>query len=124
MGLWDVFQEVEIQQLRGDRELRDTTDAGREITLQDRAYRAEERFERLLLVVDAAWELLSERAGLTERDLATRIIEIDGRDGARDGRRTTLPRRCSQCDAAISRDRATCLFCGHEEPGSGVFDGV
>ena len=124
MGLWNVIQEVEIQQLRSDRVLAETNEAGRDVTLTERAYQAEDRFEKLLLVTAAMWELLAERTGLTEADLTQRIIEIDERDGHRDDRRITLARRCSACGAAVARDRATCLFCGHAEPGTGVFDDV
>ena len=124
MALWNVFQEVEIQQLRADRNLSETSDAERAITVQERTFNAEDRFEKLLLVTAAMWELVSEKAGITDAELAARIIAIDERDGHRDGRRITPARRCSQCDAAVAKDRATCMFCGHAEPGTGVFDDV
>ena len=124
MGLWNVFQEVEIQQLRADRVMTETNQAGREVTLQDRAYKLEDRFEKLLLVTSAMWELLAERGGVTHEDLQAKIVEIAERDGHRDGRRLMPPRRCGQCGAAVPKDRATCVFCGHAEPGSTALDDV
>lgn len=124
MGLWDLHQELAIDGVRDDARLAASLHDAR-LAVSDRAVdRVEVRLEALLLLTDAVWELAGERLGLTEADLLAKVAEIDARDGTVDGRRVSLPRRCSQCRAAISNDRATCAFCGHAEPGRGAFDGI
>ena len=124
MGLWDLHQEIKINSVRDDARLAESVQASRREVADQALDRAEVRFDKLLLLTDAVWELVGQRLGLTEADLLAKVAEIDGRDGTLDGRRVTLPRRCSACQAAIANDRATCAFCGHPEPGRGAFDGV
>ena len=46
----------------------------------------EDELARLKLVCAAVWELMRERAKLTENDLLAKVAEIDGRDGVIDGK--------------------------------------
>lgn len=124
MGLWDLHQEMSIRSMRTDRALEQTAVEGRFASTQEQAWRNEDRLERLLLLTDAMWELLGERLGVSEAELAAKVAEIDGRDGSVDGRRVRPARPCDECGAAVPKDRATCLFCGHEQPGAGPFDAV
>jgi hypothetical protein len=124
MGLWDLHQELSIRAVRGAQAGDRTATEGRFADVQHQVWRNEDRIERLLLLTDAMWELLTERLGVTEEELATKVTEIDGRSGPVDGRRPRAARRCGACDAAVPHDRATCLFCGHEQPGTGPFDAV
>lgn len=92
---------------------------------RSRAWQVEDRIERLVLLVDAMWELLGERAGVTEAELVAKIAEIDGRDGSVDRRRTVAPHACPGCGAAIPNGRSTCQFCGGADPGgASPFDDV
>ena len=82
----------------------------------------EDRLERLVLLTEAMWELLAERFGVTVDDLAAKIIEIDGRSGAVDGRRQPqAARRCPGCDAAVVPGVRFCQFCGAHVPGHDPF---
>ena len=81
--------------------------------------------ERLLMIAEAFWEILKTQHGYTDDDLAEMITEIDLRDGKLDGRAATAsePRKCSQCDRVILRDRTQCLYCGAEAtPGNTPFE--
>ena len=124
MALWNLYQEMEIRQSRADARMSDELHGSR----IDRATKAiediEDRFEKLLIVNEAMWELLSEHLGFTDAHLVHKVREVDGRSGAVDGRRAVVVRRCSQCDAAIGKGRSTCMFCGHAEPGLEPFDAV
>jgi hypothetical protein len=123
MGLFDLYQGM----ASGPQTNADLLSAGQNARIdaaEDAADRVAARFERILILVDAMWELMSERLGLTEEDLLAKAAEIDGRDGVVDGRRIAKPRRCSQCNAAIPHDRETCMFCGKAEPGVKGFDRV
>jgi hypothetical protein len=125
MALWDIYQEIQINDLRAQHRGAETATRGRIENAQDDIWRLEDRIERLLLLTDAMWELLSERTGVTEADLAAKVHEVDSRgDGARDGRRARSIRRCTSCQAAIEHGRATCTFCGAAAPGSTPIDAV
>lgn len=81
------------------------------------------RIDRLLLVVDAMWSMLRER-GYTDEDLAARIRSIDESDGAVDGTRKPLPRRCGECESMVEPGRRTCAFCGAEMETGSALDGI
>ena len=122
--LWNLIQEVELRNARTSRALSDQLHESRYEVARAGVDQLDVRVDRLLLVMDAMWELLAERTGETEADLLAKVQEIDARDGTVDGRRTTVARRCSSCGAAIGNERSSCAFCGHEEPGRTGFDGV
>jgi len=84
--------------------------------------RVEDRLEQLALVTTALAELAMERLGITDEELARRLAEIDGRDGAVDGRRTPRPRPCTSCSAMVAVGRSTCQFCGAAQPATGPLD--
>jgi len=75
--------------------------------------------ERLYMVVHAMWELLKDKAGLTDADLEAKIREIDMRDGRLDGRDATqtLPQVCRQCGRTILSGHTRCAWCGAQSEG-------
>ena len=75
--------------------------------------------ERLYLVVQAMWELLKDKAGLTDADLDAKVQEIDMRDGRRDGQDSTqtAPLTCRQCGRTILSGQAQCSWCGTQAEG-------
>ncbi len=75
--------------------------------------------ERLYLVVQAMWELLKDKAGLTDADLDTKVQEIDMRDGRLDGQDSTQtdPLTCRQCGRTILSGQAQCSWCGTQAEG-------
>ena len=81
------------------------------------------RIDRLMLVTEAVWQLLAEKAGLNENDLADRVHELDKLDGVEDGRRQPLASDCS-CGAKVNPKVGMCQFCGAEGPKRSVFDAV
>ncbi|MCU1454570.1 MAG: hypothetical protein JWN46_2716 [Acidimicrobiales bacterium] len=124
MSLWDLHQELSIRNLRADQA---SADAGTDLRVsrtQERTDQLEDRFERLLLVTEAIWVLAREKLGLSEDDLIRTVVDLDGQDGTVDGHRTRVPRRCTECNAAINREFAKCLFCGHAQPPATAIDAV
>ena len=76
------------------------------------------KYDQLVLVCQAMWELLAEQTSLSEEDLRAKVNELDLRDGRRDGRlnrRVTTPLpTCPECGAGISRKFNRCMLCGYE----------
>jgi hypothetical protein len=81
----------------------------------------EERLNKLILVCKASFELLHERAGVTEQELAEKIVEIDLRDGKKDGVLTPQQKKCPDCGAGVCAKFRRCLFCGYEDKEGDVF---
>ena len=75
--------------------------------------------ERLYLVVQAMWELLKDKAGLTDADLDAKVQEIDMRDGRLDGQDSTQtdPLTCRQCGRTILSGQTQCSWCGTQAEG-------
>lgn len=81
----------------------------------------DDRFDRLLLVVDAMWELLIEKTDLTNEDLFKRVAEIDMKDGVPDRRYRAQPLECP-CGAKFNYISHRCEFCGEVAPIRSLFD--
>lgn len=81
----------------------------------------DDRIDRLLLVVEAVWELLAEETGLTNEDLLRRIEAVDLEDGVADRRRRIESAGCA-CGAKFSRVTHRCDFCGALAPVRSIFD--
>jgi|SRR6185295_10850706 len=118
MSIWDIVQQVQIENLKarqvsGESEVERTASRSRALDGE-----INDRIGRLVLVTEAMWELLSERFGLTVTDLATRVRDLDARDGHIDGRRAAVtgaePIRCPSCQAVVPAGKTTCQFCGAE----------
>ena len=123
MSLWDVAQQFQIRNLAQRQMANDSNVEIRASQSRLRDDDLEDRLDRLVLLTEAMWELLSQRFGLTVDDLVAHVREVDGRDGRYDGRRA--PRvaperhRCSSCDAVVPAGAAACQFCGTPAPPSG-----
>lgn len=81
----------------------------------------EDKFERLVLVVDAVWELLRDHAGLTNEDLFRRVNQIDLEDGVADGRRRPDVLIC-ECGSRVNPASHRCDYCGTAAPVRTLFD--
>lgn len=81
----------------------------------------ERRVELLMVVCQAQWELLRERTGLTEEELAEKITEVDARDGREDGRIGRMIADCPACGRSGSTRRELCLYCGERLPRAEAF---
>lgn len=71
-----------------------------------------EEIQRMRLLNQALWELLRERAGLTDEDFEAKIKEIDLRDGVEDGRMTDTAVQCPRCHRVSNSKHGRCLYCG------------
>jgi len=92
--------------------------------LQSTVGQLEEKVGHLALICRALFELLQRTAGVSERDLAAKITEIDLRDGKADGRMTPQPKLCPSCGSMISPKFNRCLFCGYRDQSGDPFNPV
>jgi hypothetical protein len=112
---WDLYQHYQIDQLNKKID-RAATPAAVDSPTRRAIVHLEERADKLALVCTALFELMQEsNPDLSLDRLRRKITEIDLRDGQVDGRVTPKPRRCPQCEAAMSPRFGRCLFCGHKD---------
>jgi len=68
--------------------------------------------ERLSLLNQALWELIRDKAGLTDADLERMANEIDLRDGVADGKIGGGAVSCPTCRRVSNAKHFKCLYCG------------
>ena len=68
--------------------------------------------EKSMLICEALWELLRDRAKLTDEDLHKKIYEIDMRDGVLDGKNVRKAVECPDCGRKVSSRHPACIYCG------------
>ena len=77
-----------------------------------KADNVELRLERALLTMEAMWTLLRDRFGVTDEQLAARIVELDESDGMLDGKVRRPPLACPACARNVPSRFPRCLYCG------------
>ena len=120
MGLFSLFWDM-----RQDQAIRETQDAAlrssrRVQSTQQELDELRAAVDRLSLMNQALWELLRDRAELTDVDLRTKADEIDRRDGRADGRLGEAVAACPKCAKANAASRERCLYCGGPLHGTGA----
>jgi hypothetical protein len=122
MTMWNLVQQLQIDSLRKRQSSGESRSDSLEARLRWRDAGLDDKLEHLLLVSEAMWELLSERAGVTEAELAAKILEIDARDGKVDGKHGVSEDaplvHCASCQAVVPRGMLKCQFCGADVPGA------
>jgi len=79
------------------------------------------RVETLALTSQALWELLRERAQLTDQQLLDKMREIDARDGRADGVISRSTANCPACARPNGSNVRKCIYCGGDMPVTHVF---
>lgn len=79
---------------------------------QTAAQNLEDRLERALMTMEAMWNLLSERLGVTDEELQERMVELDLCDGHLDGRVRRPVLECAACKRRVPRRFHQCMYCG------------
>lgn len=67
---------------------------------------------RTLMICESLWELLRDKARLTEADLHKKLYEIDMRDGVLDGKNQRKAKKCPDCEHMVSARHVACIYCG------------
>lgn len=75
--------------------------------------------DRLTLLNIALWEMLQAGDVLSDDNLASRVREVDLRDGVLDGKiRKTGVQHCSSCGKVLGRRHLRCIYCGSDALGA------
>lgn len=73
----------------------------------------DDRLDRLVLVVEALWNLLKQQ-GFTDEQLVAEVAALDAADGQADGRRTPAATDCPSCNSKVAAGLPRCQICGTE----------
>jgi hypothetical protein len=124
LDLFDFFWNIRQQQALGSLDAKASTASAEAKSQESTVADLNHRFERLALVTQALFELLAERAHVSEADLMAKMSEIDHREGARRSLVESEGRSCPKCGHVSSARRATCLYCGATLTTGGPFEGL
>lgn len=110
--LWDLLQQGRIGQANTTAESAKQASANNAERLHSEVLRLEAKIDRLAIITQGLWELLSEKTGLTTEDIEARIAEIDIRDGRKDGKIMGKPTTCAKCARPTHTRLRSCPYCG------------
>jgi rRNA maturation endonuclease Nob1 len=106
--IWDLFQQQQIHDTQ--EEARNT---GHKVaSTQGDLAELTERVERLSLVCQAMWELLSQHTKITSNELMRKVVEVDTRDGRNDGKIAPRVIQCPKCKNNVNTRHPRCVVCG------------
>jgi hypothetical protein len=107
--LWDWLQQEQI----GDAQARVSAARFDAKAALAQIEQLEQRVDRLALLCQAMFEEMQRTAGFSESRLKERILEIDLRDGKRDGRLApSVGNKCPDCGHVVTKARSNCFWCG------------
>lgn len=110
--LWDLLQQGQISQANATAEFAKQNSASNAEKLHKEVLRLEAKMDRLAIITQGLWELLSEKTDLTEKDIEAKIAEIDIRDGRKDGKILGKPTTCPKCARPTHTRLRSCPYCG------------
>ena len=69
--------------------------------------------EKLFMITEALWNILKEKHGYTDENLAVMVQNIDLRDGQLDGKVANQPNpACPKCGRTLMARHPVCIYCG------------
>jgi len=83
-----------------------------------------EHVERLTLLCEAMWALISEKTNLSQDDLSKKMTELDLEDGVLDHKHNKPPMDCPECGNKICRKFGRCLFFGYNPENTSAFETI
>jgi len=122
--VWNAVQQNQINKHDANAEAVQGEVAQQQAGMQITVEQVEERLGHLALICRALFELLQEKTGVTQLELAAKITEVDLRDGKSDGRMTPLPKKCPSCQSMLAPRFNRCLFCGYKDQSADPFNVV
>ena len=93
--------------------------------VEDIQFLLERKIDKLSLITQALWALVSEFHSVPEDALIAKIREIDMQDGVLDGKVNKGPaKKCHECGRVMNKMHNKCLYCGAAGLMDTAFDGV
>src|SRR5687768_2503013 len=110
MSMWDLVQRAQIRGLQRSQGLADAEHLARSRRQDERVDTVEDQLAKVTDLVEALCDLVTERLGLDDDDLAAALSTVmERREEA------MKPVRCA-CGAAVLRRDVRCQYCGAERP--------
>lgn len=107
--IWNAFQQMQIRD--GQQRVSDAGITAR--SAQQAIAELEEKVDRLSLICHALFEEIERTTGFTEIQLKQKMLEIDMRDGNRDGKYDPVSnQKCPECGHTVKNRRDNCFWCG------------
>lgn len=106
--VWNLFQQQQIHDA-GEQ----ARDAHHKVaSTQGDLTELTNRVERLSLLCQAMWELLSQHTKISNNDLIRKVVEVDTRDGLKDGKIAPRVIQCPKCKNNVNTRHPRCVVCG------------
>jgi len=87
----------------------------------DKISELQDQLDRLLLITESMWFVLKDKLQLDDAVLMDMMKHVDMKDGKLDGKATTKPETCPNCNHTISLRTGRCLYCGTQAKRAGPF---
>lgn len=117
--LFDLFQQYRIESDKIEATQRTLAVSERTTDNQVSIVELQSKVDHLSLVCMALTELLKDY-GIGEKELTSKMKEIDLRDGKLDGK-LAPENKCPSCSRVVSARHYTCLYCGTKLKKQSVF---
>ena len=111
---WNIKQDADIEHI----DQKSTNAANTSNRFEYRICQLEEQASRSSLIINALWEILHSKLGITEKELSEIVTRLDMSDGKINGKKANKVEICSHCGCVISNTFKKCLICG--EPAKGM----
>ena len=110
--LWEMYQQSQLNRVTSRANAAQRS-ADRTALRHDEAIDSlEAKIDGLTLTCRALFEILESQNAITEDQLVDKMVEIDLRDGTKDGRITPARKICTGCGRGTAPNRTRCMYCG------------
>lgn len=119
--MWDIYQHMQIRNLHQSQLAADQAAHVRANRHENQVEDLEGKVDRLTLICEAMWTILSQRFGVSMQELVQAMHDIDMLDGQLDGRKVSPPRPCPSCASMVAAELGRCQYCGTDVPNLDPF---
>jgi hypothetical protein len=121
MAMWDIYQHMQVRNLRQNQYAAEEASSVRAARQDNQVEDLEAKVDKLTLICEAMWTLLTQRLGVSVQELVQVMHDIDLQDGQLDGRKSSPPKPCPSCQAMVAAELSRCQFCGASVPNLDPF---
>jgi hypothetical protein len=111
MSMWDIVQQAQMRGLVRSQGMAESDALARTRRQDDRTDKIEDQLAKVTDLIEAIWDVLSDRVGVSDDALADAVTAVLTRREA-----AKQPLKCFRCGATMLRAEFRCQFCGAERP--------